>query len=311
MMVTTLVMAFSLIAVRENFESREYNYTDSKDQQLLFHYRLFVPRSLESMERYPLLVWLHGLGQAGSDNQQHLIVVDGVADETCRLFILAVQCPKASPYWCSTNIDATVEILKKTMREQTIDPNRIYLAGISSGGTGCWGMAMRYPELFAAVVPMASSNAGVSQAARLVSIPIWAFINEGERKGVEDTVMAVKRAGGNAHLTVMQASGHDSWSVPMHTGIVDWMLAQHREAPCWTPPGCHSWQWWHILTLPCALLLLIRVTWFVEQRRRNNVIPNVSQSELEPTDDDFAIGPIQSEYNPLVTEALISQGAAP
>ena len=107
-------------------------------------------------------------------------------------------------------LTVTADILQKTMRECPIDTNRIYLAGLSAGGAGCWKMAMRYPDLFAAVIPMASDGGDSSRATKLANVPIWAFINDGERKGVEDTVAVVKSADGIVHLTVMQAPGHDS-----------------------------------------------------------------------------------------------------
>lgn len=298
MMVTALLMAGSLlIAAREDFKVLEYRHTSGQSQNIVFPYRLFVPRLSES-EQCPLLVWLHGRGQAGSDNQQHLCVADTLANADCPYFILAVQCPAADPFWSPLNSDAAIEILHKTIREQPVDPSRIYLAGISSGGSGCWDMAMRHPELFAAVVPMSSSGGDVLRAENLVGIPIWAFINEGERKAVEDIVAAVKRTGGNVHLTVMQAPGHDSWTVPMHNGIMEWVLAQRRGEPCWTPPTCRSWLWWHILTLPCALLVFMRLTWCIEQWRRRRKTSSVMVSESETADADFFVGSSLAEGDP-------------
>ena len=84
----------------------------------------------------------------------------------------------------------------------------------------------------------------------LRGIPIWAFINAGERGPVEKMVTAVRATGGNAYLTVADKPGHDAWSAALDGGILQWILAQRRSGPCWVPPGSEPWQWWHILILP-------------------------------------------------------------
>jgi poly(3-hydroxybutyrate) depolymerase len=303
MMTAVLFMAGVLCGVTpQEFESHEYRH-----EKHLFYYRLFVPHPLETGRRYPLLVWLHGLGANGDDNQKQvgeagfwLNLADG------SYFILMLQCPPKDPAWSSINIDVTVDILKKTIYEKPVDIDRIYLAGLSSGGNGCWGMAMRYPELFAAVVPMASSGGDVSRAAHLAKIPIWAFINECElTKGVDVMAAAVTNLGGNIHLTIMQNPGHDSWSVPMHGGVIEWMLAQRRGALCWTPPNHAVWQWWQILVLPCGFLVFFRVGWHLEQRRRRIQ----HSSTLETSDDDFVIGSISHENGAMDTDFVNTQEA--
>ena len=179
MTTATFILASTLLVGQTDqfinfFTPCEYRRTSGANHNELFRYRLFVPRPLKPTEKYPLLVWLHGVGEAGSDNRLSLRYLDSMLDDSdhaqkYRLFILVVQCPQACPVWFHTAgaadsgaggpndmLTVTAEILRKTMREYPVDQDRIYLAGLSSGGNGCWEMAMRYPELFAAVVPMAS-----------------------------------------------------------------------------------------------------------------------------------------------------------
>ena len=152
--------------------------------------------------------------------------------EKYRFFVLAVQCPwelgwfdqtgDASPGTRRSDDMLTVaaDILRRTMRECPVDPDRVYLLGISSGASASWEMATRWPELFAALVPLAcgSSGSDESRAEKLIKIPIWAFINNGERAGVERMVSAVQAAGGNAFLTVADSPGHNAWSAPLRGG---------------------------------------------------------------------------------------------
>lgn len=271
----------------ELFQEGEYHYTGGKYNEQPFRYRLFVPSGVNSHRRYPLLVWLHGAGEAGSDNRLSLLYLNQLISdperlEKYRFFMLVVQCPRDNVLWyhkydptkstadgSEDMLTVAVNILQKTMQEQPIDPDRIYWAGLSTGGNGCWELAMRHPELVAGMVPMSSSYLDLSNAAKLANIPIWAVVNEGERKNVETMVEALKAANGSAYLTVLDAKGHNSWSWALkNEEIWTWLLAQHKGAWArWTPAPMHPWKWSHVLTVPILFLLTIRATWWWRQRR--------------------------------------------
>ncbi|MEN6406581.1 MAG: PHB depolymerase family esterase [Thermoguttaceae bacterium] len=289
MVANLLIVASALLAVTPvRAESHEYRYTGGCYQNRLFQYRLVVPDSLKPERRYPLLVWLHGVGENGSDNRRNLRHINIIADSLAGhldFFILAVQCPPDNPTWYRSRggkdnnanqedmITVTAAILQKTMHDCPVDHDRVYLAGVSSGGSGCWEMAMRYPKWFAAVVPLASGGGDISRAANVRNLPIWAFHNVNDSgspfESVQQTVDAIVACGGNAHLSLLAAPGHDCWTTAIEQyPIISWMLEQRRGALCWIPPGCHFWQWWHLLTLPCAVLLFTRLAWHLEQRRR-------------------------------------------
>jgi predicted peptidase len=276
----------------ELFESCEYRRTAGKSQPELFRYRLFVPRNQTPGEEFPLLVWLHGAGENGSDNWRNLKWLDLILEtpgyiEKYRFFILVVQCPQEGPGWSGGSgagnskspgaddmLSVTYEILQKTLREQPVNKNRVYLSGVSSGGSASWEMALRYPEVFAAVVPMASGGGDVSRAARLVNIPVWAFHNEHDDHtspdGDKQMVAAVENAGGNVLLTLVPSDGHDCWQETfLRRGVMTWMLDQRRGTwICWTPPGCKPWKWWHVFGVPGAFLALVAIGWCSERNRR-------------------------------------------
>ena len=262
---TTMLIAAALLAARPDefrlpegfadfFDVCEYRYTGGQYENELFRYRLFKPRSMQPGERYPLLLWLHGLGEAGSENLRsirHLDLLFGdlAHMEKYRFFVLIVQCPRNNPTWfrgsavADDMLTVVAEILKKTICEQPVDRDRVYLAGVSSGGSGCWEMAMRYPDLFAAIVPMGSGGGDVSRAANLVSIPIWAFHSLDDKStpptGTMEMTTAVEHAGGNICLTLPAREQHDCWSVAFQKyDIMGWMLAQRRGGTSLT--GLHQ-----------------------------------------------------------------------
>jgi predicted peptidase len=292
-------------ALQDVFEACEHRYYGGQYKSKLFRYRLFVPSNIQSGERYPLLVWLHGLGENGEDNTRSLGWLKLILDDLdhlykYRYFILVVQCPPTNRTWFRSPrgvsegneddmVAVTFDILQKTLAERPIDEDRVYLAGLSAGGAGCWEMAMRYPDVFAAVVPLASAGGDTSRASRLVNIPIWAFNNRDDPVSplarVKKTVVAVQAAGGNVYLTVFPKGGHDAWTEALRDHhAMDWMLAQRRRAwTCWTPPGTYPWKWRHVLAIPGLFLTTIWLGWRFERKRRLRKMRRASATKHEST----------------------------
>ena len=275
--------------------NRRYRYFLNFDPVAMAGYSIYIYHiTLDEANRVRRGLGLKELqAKGGSEkagaNRKNLKWLDLLLDDPqnidkYRFFILAPQCPAEFGFWthgATARADdmatVIVAILQNTMRDYLVDPNRVYLAGVSSGGDGCWEMAMHYPELFAAVVPMGSGGSDISRAAALGNVPIWAFHNRDDLlcspAHVEDMVAAVKLAGGNAHLSLLKATwwSHDCWTEAFQKHhIMAWMLAQDRSAwICWNPPGGTRWHWWHVLTVLGPLLAAAWLGWRWERRRRN------------------------------------------
>ncbi len=114
-----------------------------------------------------------------------------------------------------------------------MDTERIYLTGLSMGGYGTWALAAKYPERFAAIVPICGGGKRF-MARSLKDIPVWAF------HGAKDNVVplkesvkmvnAVKALGGNARLTVYPDAGHDSWTETYRNKeLYSWFLGHRKK----------------------------------------------------------------------------------
>ena len=154
------------------YKPMEYREAGGKYEDHVFHYRLLDPRTEESGRKLPLLVWLHGLGEAGDDNVSQLHYLDTIVTPApwkageVPFFVLAVQCPRDES-WDSDDQPASddmlsvlSQILDRTLDDFPIDRDRVYLSGVSAGGGGCWRFAARRPDYFAAVAPL--SDGGVN-----------------------------------------------------------------------------------------------------------------------------------------------------
>lgn len=235
---------------KELFVARTFR--DAQGNEL--RYRLLLPADYNPACAYPLVIFLHGSGERGDDNLKQLVhgMNDFAKDENRRrfpCFVFAPQCPEKKS-WAEIDLKIpkhtmSTEATEPTKQvigamaalqcEYTIDPSRIYLTGLSMGGFGTWDLIQRYPDTFAAAVPICGGG-DEKQAARLVNLPIWAF-HGSEDKGVvpersRDMIAAIKQAGGNPRYTEYPGVGHDSWTATYaDPRMIEWLFSQ-RLANC-------------------------------------------------------------------------------
>ena len=229
-------------------------------------YRIRRPADLAPDESVPLVIFLHGAGSRGDDNQKQLgwfpesWVTESRLGGRHRAVIFAPQCPTGGR-WASVGVDAEGErkidaslsptvpmqaVMKKIrelVADPAIDPSRVYLTGLSMGGFGSWDLVSRHPEWFAAVVPICGGG-DPSFANRIADsgVPIWTVHGDADRvvpvSLTRAMVRAIRRADGRIGYTELPGVRHDSWRFGYGPeGPMEWMLAQRRPTtPDVTPP---------------------------------------------------------------------------
>jgi predicted peptidase len=216
-------------------------------------YRFLAPNEAEKDTKYPLVLFLHGAGERGNDNRKQLLYLpDVLATEDNRTrypcYSVAPQCP-ANMKWVDVPWDVetpttqppisgpmkmVLAILDEVLHTWPIDPNRIYLTGLSMGGYGAWDLAMRRPEHFAALAPLCGGG-DEAQAAVLKNIPIWAVHGENDASvpiaRSRNMIKAIEAAGGKPKYTELAGVGHNCWSraYAPEFGLMDWMFEQKRK----------------------------------------------------------------------------------
>ncbi len=198
-------------------------------------YLLFLPDGYgENKQGWPLMLFLHGAGERGSDLNKVKIhgppkIVEKQKDFP--FIVVSPQCPEDD--WWTDKIEVLINLLDDIVARYNIDTERIYLTGLSMGGYGSWALAAEYPERFAAVAPICGGGNRI-MAFRLKDIPVWAFHGAKDNvvplKQSEEMVNAIKARGGAARLTVYPDAGHDSWTETYNNKeLYDWFL-KHRKA---------------------------------------------------------------------------------
>lgn len=234
--------------------------TSDKGSEETFSYRLLPVEKPEAGKKYPLVLFLHGAGERGSDNVNQLAYLPRhLAKPELRAkfpaYVVAVQC-RNDKQWVQVpwgdkkstpmaekpgeQMRQAIAALLKTVKEEPIDTKRIYLTGLSMGGYGTWELAARHPDWFAAVAPICGGG-DEKQAAKLKDTPLWAF--HGAKDGavpVERTrqmVEAIQAAGGKPKYTEDPNGGHNVWDAAYQdpNGLLPWMFSQSREKEAQIP----------------------------------------------------------------------------
>ncbi len=145
-------------------------------------YALYVPPSYDSAQSYPLILCLHGAGFTG---QAYL---DRWVPRLEDRYILACPTISMGTWWTRFGEDLTLAILQSVSAEYHIDPERIFLTGMSNGGIGAWIIGMHHADLFAGIAPMASGIDDVlfPFVENLTHTPVYVI------HGAEDQVMPVQ-----------------------------------------------------------------------------------------------------------------------
>lgn len=196
-------------------------------------YRVLLPAHYSRNRRYPLMVYFHGIMERGIDNTKPLkYIAPVVTDPNFRwrypCIVLVPQCPDGERWikadyritgYLSTQSPMpatrmTVAVINRLSREYGVDRNRIYLTGISFGGSAVWDLLMRYPDKFAAGVPI-SAQTDPTIAPRIAHTPVWVFQGEKDSyikvEKVRVMVRALRKSGGTPKYTEYPAAEHFIW----------------------------------------------------------------------------------------------------
>ena len=211
----------------------------------VYHEVIAVPHDegTDPSRRWPLVLFLHHADASGSDlDEVRHCALMGLIEKGLKVpaIVVAPQRP-AGQQWSIPALDHLIDTLSK---DYPIDPDRIYLTGVSSGGDTTWDFAMLHPGRFAAIVPM-SGESDPRDSVRLRSVPVWGF--QGAKDPIVAPVMmqgmvdAVRAAGGHAHLTIIPNAGHDCWDQAYsNQALWTWLFAQKRGQPEVVTPGTPS-----------------------------------------------------------------------
>lgn len=229
-------------------EAREWKSPD----ETLLKYRFSAPANVEAGKTYPLVLFMHGAGERGSDNEaqlRHGVLPILKATESLGdpCFLIAPQCP-ADLWWSPIDretmriksadkpnplLEAVIALVGETRKNHPIDPKRLYVTGISMGGYATWDLLGRIPEQISAAIPICGGG-DPAIAAKFKQVPIWAFHGDADNvvpiKTTREMIGALEKAGGSPKTTYYPKVGHDSWTrTYADPEVIRWFFSQRTK----------------------------------------------------------------------------------
>ncbi len=213
-----------------------YKFETEIVKKVQLNYLLFLPKDYASdpEKKFPMILFLHGAGERGDDLQ--LLKLHGIPkivekDENFPFIAVSPQCPSES--WWTMELEALEALLKDIIKRYNVDVDRIYLTGLSMGGYGTWSLAIRNPNVFAAIAPICGGG-DPKKVCAIKDVPAWVFHGAKDEivplKQSENMVKALKECGGNVQFTVYPEAGHDSWTETYNNPeLYEWFLKHSRS----------------------------------------------------------------------------------
>jgi predicted peptidase len=236
------------------YQKKEFNHNGNT-----LPYRILYPENYDRNKKYPLLLFLHGAGERGSDNEKQLTHGSKlfIAEENRKNFpaiIVLPQCPESS-FWASTKIDRTVqpfkiefdytaepnwplvaanELVKQIVSEGSVDKSRVYITGLSMGGMGTFESVYRYPELYAAALPICGGGSVNLYDNRVTKTAFWVFHGAADAvvnvKLSQEMVERLKTIKAEVKYSEYPGVNHNSWDNAFaEKEYLSWMLLHKRK----------------------------------------------------------------------------------
>lgn len=247
------VCAASLVAscaLAESFPASEMMakaFTSSQGQTI--HYRIYVPKTDDPEAKFPAILFLHGAGERGTNNIAQLVhcipqLMKYIVNDNHPAMLIVPQCPTGMQWvntpWGSAAhtmptepskpLQAVIELMDQACATAPVDQSRVYISGISMGGYGTWDMLQRFPERFAAGMPICGGG-DTNLASKLINLPI--HVVHGEKDSAvpversRSMVNAIEAAGGT-HVTYLEikGAGHNVWTSTFNdVKNIDWLFS--------------------------------------------------------------------------------------
>ena len=234
----------------------EYN-NESVSSEISLPYRIYVPENYDCNKKYSLLIYMHGAGERGTNNEHlclpsmyryftYILEDEKLKDE---FILIAPQCHPSCRWvehgWGQSVYDYSKDLIsvpltlfyrlldKEILVKYNIDKKSILMTGMSMGGFATWFTMMTRPDFLAAAIPVCG-GADPKMAEALKNIPIWIFHSDDDPIVPSDSFHAMKKAmedvnAADFHATLYQHDGHDSWTrAYLEKPTFDWFMSKRK-----------------------------------------------------------------------------------
>ncbi len=237
------------------YQKKEYAYSEGK----VLPYRILYPENYDKSKKYPLVLFLHGAGERGNDNEKQLVhgskmFLTEANRKSYPAIVVFPQCPENS-FWSSVSVDrnktpvlfefnydnaitwpldAVQQLVSQLQSTEAVDKKRTYITGLSMGGMGTFELVYRFPKLFAAALPICGGGDAMRYDERVKKTSFWVF------HGAVDAVVSVnesiamvnklKDIKADVTYTEYPNVNHNSWDNAFaEPTFLSWMFSHKRK----------------------------------------------------------------------------------
>lgn len=247
-------LLFVLISAEIAFSQNEF----FEKKQFVYHadtlpYRILYPQNYDKTKKYPLLLFLHGSGERGTDNEKQLVhgsflFTNAENRQKYPAIVVFPQCPDGK-YWAPVSrnennfafvnsklptepMQLVVRLLHELKKNEAVDRKRLYVTGLSMGGMGTFDLICRYPNTFAAAVPICG-GVDVERLRKVKKMPIRIFHGDADNLvpviHSRNAYVELKANGAQkVQIILFKGVGHNSWDHAFKMDdFMEWIFTKH------------------------------------------------------------------------------------
>ncbi|MDW3193339.1 MAG: PHB depolymerase family esterase [Cytophagales bacterium] len=163
--------------------------TEGRSQKIVDAYWLYLPKAYEQKRKWPMIMYLQGGEASASPNPNtvrdagpfyYITQPKSVLPDSFVIVNPHMRTGSRADRQWYKNAAELAQIVDEVVANHNVDPDRVYLAGLSRGGIGTWGTAKRFPEKFAAIIPVAGALTCKSRCEEIKNMPMWIMHNTGD-----------------------------------------------------------------------------------------------------------------------------------
>lgn len=247
-----LMVSFSVIAQEQEAFKKEHFIKDADT----LNYRILFPKDFSEEKEYPVVLFLHGAGERGSDNQSQLTHGGELFMKNQEEFpgiVIFPQAPK-DDYWAKVEVNRdtvpfqfdfmnkkpatkslqlVIDLMDVMTSKKYVNKERIYVGGLSMGGMGTFELIYKKPDMFAAAFAICGGANPEITKDYPKGFNIWLFHGKKDdvvpSKHSEEMARAINHYGGNAKLSLYQEDNHNSWdSTFAEPDLLPWLFSNSK-----------------------------------------------------------------------------------
>lgn len=257
--ITFLIILSAMVSVAQT-TFPEYEAQVYRKGKSVLPYRIMYPKNFDKSKKYPLVFFLHGSGERGSDNSKQLaygaslFASDSIRSEYPAIVVFP-QCAEGD-YWANVKLNqddkgfrsylfhpeakptpamkALLGLVRQLSYKSYVDKNRIYVGGLSMGGIGTYELLYRKPNTFAAAIVICGGSDPKVVDKYAQKVPLWIFHGEADNivltEYSREMYNAILGLGGKVKLTTYPGVGHNSWENALkEPDLLHWLFSNSKK----------------------------------------------------------------------------------